>query len=140
MGLDNGFILHTKSGDTVEIAYFRKYYELDRWVNQYIEPVDSNRTLFNITKENLEELERELAPTILTLDKLPMTDINYYDDCGYPEEYIRAMYGQRFDPVDSTSAFAGAKAVRLYHRVLMMLALFDLNPKDEIKLTFYSSW
>lgn len=140
MGLDNGFMLHIKDDEKIEIAYFRKFFELDEWVHMHVKACDNDQTLFEITKADLEKLERDLAPTVLILDKLSMRNVNYYDDNGYPEEYVIEMYGQTFNPADSTSAFAGAKAVRLYHSVVAMLNLFELNPDKDIKLSFYSSW
>lgn len=140
MGLDNGFILHTKNGEEVELAYFRKYYELDEWGRQHFDAIDTGKTLFYVTYEHLVCLEKELASTILILSKLSPAKIHYYDDTEYPEKYVSEMYGQTFDPATSQSAFAGNKAMTLYHTVVLLEDILEMNKDKEIKITFYSSY
>ena len=142
MGLDNGFVGHFKQHPQAEItlAYFRKYYDLDRWVIGHCQPVDPSDPFdVIVSKEDLEALLREIEPIAEALQGYTLNQISYYDDNGYPQDFIEKFYEAQFSPVSTSTSFAGYKLIKLYRNVLNMLEIIEENGTD-FYITFYSSF
>ncbi|MBQ8806279.1 MAG: hypothetical protein IJZ68_07500 [Bacteroidaceae bacterium] len=153
MGLDNGFQLRSKkTGKTVDLFHFRKYYELAEYFRSFkmlpkFDGTEGASYLYPVTEENLTELKRQLQPIYDTIVKLPENTISYYDEMGYPQKYTKLFYGNDFDPTSSQSAFAGAKLIRLYQRVNSLLEVLDNfkyacynDTDDTYEIIFYDSY
>ena len=86
MGLDNGFLIKKENDSNfkLEIAYFRKFYELDDFIRSRSEKI--NDFLFKIDYELLKELKEELQPTINVLIQIPERLLHKYDDSVYPKK------------------------------------------------------
>ena len=126
MGLDNGFCIYKKgfknSGDEhIEIAYFRKFYELDSFIRDTCTTIGSDfEDAFIVSVCDLLKLQAELEPIMKVLNKIPMRLIDKYDENGYPQKYkfdSVELSDERFNPTESSSSFAGYKTVKLYHAV-----------------------
>lgn len=158
MGLDNGFILrHNESKVECEIAYFRKYYELDTWIRQnteHTEPDELGNWVWKIDKNALESLKNYIKPIYDVLILVESGLINKYDDEGYPKSLIKKLeavaYDNSFNPISSESSFAGCKLIHLYQSITQMLEIIDNNKNyapdaDRTKMKdwsieFYSSF
>lgn len=142
MGLDNGFVGHSKKHPDVEItlAYFRKYYTLNDWVMKHGTAFDENNPYeVAVSKENLEELLRLIEPIAEALQGYTYNQISYYEDNGYPQEIVEKFYEEEFSPVSTNVTFAGHKLIKLYRSVLCMLEMIEEN-SDDFYITFYSSF
>ena len=154
MGLDNGFILrHTESKVECEIAYFRKYYELDTWINQNAKSIDEKTDYeYYIDKNVLESLQNYIKPIYDVLILVEPGLISKYDDEGYPKSLIKKLeavaYNNPFNPISSESSFAGHKLIHLYQSIMQILEMININKvvlDDETKMkdweiVFYSSY
>lgn len=142
MGLDNGFILKNDKLDiSIELAYFRKYFELDDYVRCHATRKPEEEEIYLIDLDFLTSLQNQITPIYEQLVKIPTPLIAKYDDSGYPEKYDKYFYGNDFNPRDSGSAFAGAKLMRLYRRVDTMIELFENRlPSEDWYIEFYSSY
>lgn len=142
MGLDNGFIIKNKQDSNLklEIAYFRKFYELDDFISSKSEKIDDFN--YKVSYEVLKELKEELQPTIRVLIQIPERLLHKYDEAmNYPKKYkleSDELIHDEFNPVMSQSAFAGWKALRLYNAVCVMIDL--LNDNEDYYIEFYSSY
>lgn len=137
MGLDNGFVLRSNSSQTlsIEIASFRKYYELNSWMCRHCNEFDNSS--FAVPNDVLIELEQDIENIARELLKLSDSQIDYYEDNGWPQELEEKFYGREFDPICSHSAFAPHKLVRLYRTVLCIRDILENN--SGVYITFYSS-
>ena len=156
MGLDNGFQLRNKkTGKTVDLYHFRKYYELADYFRGFkmlpkFDGTDGESYTYPVNAENLTALKQVLEPIYNTLIKLPANTIAYYDEEGYPEKYRKLFYTNDFDPTSSQSSFAGAKLVRLYQRIDSLLEILDNSrftwyndeehQEDAYEIIFYDSY
>lgn len=142
MGLDNGFELRERGNPSlnIEVAYFRKYYELDDWVRRNARRLDGDGEYFEITKSDLNKLLEEISPIVEIIGRYTYEKIAYFDDTGYPQCLVEKFYTKDFDPTSSQSAFAGNKLMRLYRSVLCMLEILDINPGNDYYYRFYSSY
>lgn len=147
MGLDNGFVIKSKKDNTeVEIAYFRKFFELDDFIADNSKLPASGTPgyyVYNIDLDILKSLLEELYPTIQVLIKIPSRLINKYDEYGYPNKYglnKEEFIGDIFNPITSRSSFAGAKALRLYSAVDTMISFLADSLNEDYYIEFYSSW
>ena len=79
MGLDNGFLIKKENDSNfkLEIAYFRKFYELDDFIRSRSEKI--NDLLFKVDYEVLKELKEELQPTINVLIQIPERLLHKYE-------------------------------------------------------------
>ena len=141
MGLDNGFLIKKENDSNfkLEIAYFRKFYELNDFISSRCDKV--NDFYYKVGYGVLEELKEELLPTIQVLIQIPERLIHRYDDSTYPKKYkldSDELISDEFNPITSTSAFAGWKALRLYNAVCVMIDL--LNDNENYYIEFYSSY
>lgn len=141
MGLDNGFLIKKENDSNfkLEIAYFRKFYELDDFIRSRSEKI--NDLLFKVDYEVLKELKEELQPTINVLIQIPERLLHKYDDSVYPKKYkldSDDLIHDEFNPVTTSSAFAGWKAIKLYTAVCTMINFLDDNKGYYIE--FYSSY
>lgn len=141
MGLDNGFLIKKENDSNfkLEIAYFRKFYELDDFIRSRSEKI--NDFLFKVDYELLKELKEELQPTINVLIQIPERLLHKYDDSVYPKKYkldSDDLIHDEFNPVTTSSAFAGWKAIKLYTAVCTMINFLDDNKGYYIE--FYSSY
>lgn len=145
MGLDNGFTLRSRANPEEEIAniaYFRKYYELDDWMRLHCKKRDKNEEFeWEVTLEDLEDLRRYIETVAKEVIKLDQKDLDYYDNYGYDESLGRQLcLSNDFCPVDSKSMFPGTKLIRLYHAVNVMCEILDTNRNSNVFITFYSSF
>lgn len=64
MGLDNGFILHSKEnpGVSIYMATFRNFYELDGWITSNCSRVDEDISSYLVSEEQLRNLLSEIEP------------------------------------------------------------------------------
>lgn len=142
MGLDNGFLLRSKKHDgfEVELAYFRKFYELDEWCMSRCKHVSSFEVV--VTEDDLEQLKSEISPIVKELQKLDEGKLLYYEENGFPKKYMTQFYGEEFDPVCSRSYCAGLKTLHLFRCIDCMLDILNHNYdiKDDIYIVFYSSF
>lgn len=141
MGLDNRFMGHFKNHPEVEIsiAYFRKYFNLDNWMLRHCSPLNPDDPYdVIVTKENLEALLREIEPIAEELAKFNYNQISYYEDNGYPQDFVERFYDTEFTPSCSDTFAAGHKLVKLYRNVLTMLELLEDN--EDFYITFYGSF
>lgn len=142
MGLDNGFLLRSKKheGFEVELAYFRKFYELDDWCTRRCKRVSDYEVL--VTEDDLIKLKEEISPIVKELQKLDEGKLLYYEENGFPKKYTTQFYGQEFDPTSSRSYCAGWKTLHLFHCIDCMLDIMQHNYdiKDDIYIVFYSSF
>ena len=138
MGLDNGFVLRSKSNQnlSIEIASFRNYYELNSWMCHRC--VEFDDPSFAVPDDVLIELEQDIENIARELLKLSDSQIDYYEDNGWPQELEEKFYGKEFDPTHSHSAFAPHKLVRLYRTVLCIREILENN--SGMHITFYSSY
>ena len=141
MGLDNGFLIKKENDSNfkLEIAYFRKFYALDDFIRSRSEKI--NDLLFKVDYEVLKELKEELQPTINVLIQIPERLLHKYDDSVYPKKYkldSDDLIHDEFNPVTTSSAFAGWKAIKLYTAVCTMINFLDDNKGYYIE--FYSSY
>ena len=141
MGLDNGFLIKKENDGNfkLEIDYFRKFYELDDFIRSRSEKI--NDLLFKVDYEVLKELKEELQPTINVLIQIPERLLHKYDDSVYPKKYkldSDDLIHDEFNPVTTSSAFAGWKAIKLYTAVCTMINFLDDNKGYYIE--FYSSY
>lgn len=141
MGLDNGFLIKKENDSNfkLEIAYFRNFYELDDFIRSRSEKI--NDLLFKVDYEVLKELKEELQPTINVLIQIPERLLHKYDDSVYPKKYkldSDDLIHDEFNPVTTSSAFAGWKAIKLYTAVCTMINFLDDNKGYYIE--FYSSY
>ena len=141
MGLDNGFLIKKENDSNfkLEIAYFRKFYELDDFIRSRSEKI--NDLLFKVDYEVLKELKEELQPTINVLIQIPERLLHKYDDSVYPKKYkldSDDLIHDEFNPVTTSSMFAGWKAIKLYTAVCTMINFLDDNKGYYIE--FYSSY
>ena len=141
MGLDNGFLIKKENDSNfkLEIAYFRKFYELDDFIRSRSEKI--NDLLFKVDYEVLKELKEELQPTINVLIQIPERLLHKYDDSVCPKKYkldSDDLIHDEFNPVTTSSAFAGWKAIKLYTAVCTMINFLDDNKGYYIE--FYSSY
>lgn len=142
MGLDNRFMGHFKNHPEVEIslAYFRKYFNLNDWMLQHCAPVqEDNPYDVIVTKGNLKDLLKEIEPIAQELNKFNYNQISYYEDNGYPQEFVERFYDTEFTPSCSNTFAAGHKLVKLYRNVLVMIEMLEDNEED-FYITFYSSF
>ena len=65
--------------------------------------------------------------------------ISYYEDNGYPQEFVERFYDTEFTPSCSNTFAAGHKLVKLYRNVLVMIEMLEDNEED-FYITFYSSF
>lgn len=130
MGLDNWFRIKSKKDEKVdfEIAYFRKFFELDTFIRCCGKVIEDN-TVFEVSLENLKALKEELLPTIQILIQIPERLLLKYDDNGnYPKKYklhSEELVHDEFNPIYSTSFAAGIKAMRLYNAVCVMINILE---------------
>ena len=97
MGLDNGFQLREKkTGKTIDLFHFRKYYELADYFRGFKmlpkwDGTEGDSYEYAVTTENLTALKQMIEPVYVTLAKLPENTIAYYDEEGYSEnlEYCK---------------------------------------------------
>ena len=141
MGLDNGFLIKKENDSNfkLEIAYFRKFYELDDFIRSRSENI--NDFLFKVDYEVLKELKEELQPTINVLIQIPERLLHKYDDSVYPKKYkldSDDLIHDEFNPVTTSSMFAGWKAIKLYNAVCTMINFLDDN--NGYYIEFYSSY
>ena len=141
MGLDNGFLIKKENDSNfkLEIAYFRTFYELDDFIRSRSEKI--NDLLFKVDYEVLKELKEELQPTINVLIQIPERLLHKYDDSVYPKKYkldSDDLIHDEFNPVTTSSEFAGWKAIKLYTAVCTMINFLDDNKGYYIE--FYSSY
>lgn len=142
MGLDNGFVLRNKKNNsTVEIAYFRKFYQLDDYV-RFNADGDSHSEEFILDRKFLVEFRDYLAPVCTALMAV-YDKIDYYDEEGYPREFKEKFYNHDFNPADPEgrySNFMGSKTLQLY----FFLDNYIKTNWDEVdenwELTFYRSY
>ena len=144
MGLDNGFILrHTESKVECEIAYFRKYYELDTWIKQNAKSVDEDYEYY-IDKNVLESLMNYIKPIYNILILVESGLIRKYDNEGYSKSLIKKLeavaYDNPFSPISSQSSFAGWKLIHLYQSIYQLIEIIDLDTKHNWSIYFYSSY
>lgn len=144
MGLDNGFIIRNKQDEkfSLEIGYFRKFYELDEFIRTNCNEVSPD--IFSVTVEVLEALKEELLPTVQVLIKIPQRLLEKYDFNGiYPKKYgfdnEEAIY-DTFNPHCSGSAFPGWKALKLYNVVCTMINFLNDDYEENHYIEFYSSY
>ena len=136
MGLDNGFVLRFKDNPSyeVELAYFRKYYELDEYFPNQGEDVI-------VSKEDLVKLQLYIEPIYKLLKSLPKYIVEDYDNMGYPETgRWRAFENNDFTPLCSQSAFAGIKLMRLYERLDGIIEILENDFSGKFEIYFYSSF
>lgn len=145
MGLDNGFIIkHNNTGASCDIAYFRKYYELDTWIRHNCEETYEGSEQFKITTESLDKLKNYIKPVYDVLIKVDEGLISKYDSEGYKSTVKARLdgnaYTNEFNPVNSQSEFAGWKLVHLYQSLCQMLEIIELNEHHDWLIEFYSSY
>lgn len=153
MGLDNGFILKSTKDENLklELAYFRKFFELDTFIRSTAKAKPDDEDVFEITVEVLKTLKEELYPTVKTLIQIPERLLWKYDEAGdYPKKYkltSAELAHDDFNPVYSTSWMAGVKAMKLYHAVEVMIDILqddDYQNMPEFSkgyyIEFYSSY
>ncbi len=154
MGLDNGFQLkHKKKDDNnassvgrsieipFEIAYFRKYFELDKWCMHHCKHIRDDEV--QITKDDLNKLWNTIEPIVKVLRALGDNKVLYYDENGYPKKYAMQFCGNDFDPTNSQSYAAGIKLLHLADCIGCMMDILEYNGDEEksiAEITFYSSW
>lgn len=142
MGLDNGFLLRSKKhkGFNVEIAYFRKFYELDEWCMKKCKHTGDYEVL--VEENDLVKLKEEISPVVKELQKLDEGKLLYYEENGFPKKYVTQFYGREFDPTSSRSCYAGLKILHLFSCIDCMLDIMqcNLDIKDDIYIVFYSSF
>lgn len=142
MGLDNGFVLRNKKNNcTVELAYFRKFYQLDDYV-RFNADGDSHNEEYIIDRKFLVELRDYLTPVCTALMAV-YDKIDYYDIEGYPKEFDAKFYCNSFNPVDPEgrySNFMGSKTLQLYFFLDNYIKSSWINAEDEWELTFYRSY
>ena len=156
MGLDNGFQLRSKkTGKTVDLFHFRKYYELADYFRKFqmlpkFDGTEGESYEYPVTEENLTALKHIIEPVYNVLVKLPENTVAYYDEMGYHQKYAKLFYGNDSDHTASQSAYAGAKLIRLYQRIQSLLEILDNSRftcyndeehKDEAyEIIFYDSY
>lgn len=143
MGLDNGFILRSNKSEEVqaEVAYFRKYYELDDWILSHCHDTYQDYKYERIvTRTDLEALLKEIEPIAEELNKYTYNQLSFYDDNEYPQEIREKFYNDDFAPFDTRSFAAGNKLVKLYRNILNMIEILEHNHDKDLFLTFYSSF
>jgi hypothetical protein len=70
-----------------------------------------------------------------------MKTVSCYDDNGYPKKYQEMFYDMEFNPVYSSSSFAGSKLLRLYERIQALLEILDgLDESADWEVQFYDSY
>lgn len=142
MGLDNGFLIKKENDSNfkLEIAYFRKFYELNDFISSRCKKINDFK--YKIDYEDLKELKEELQPTINVLIQIPERLLHKYDDSmNFPKKYnldSDELIHDEFNPVTTSSMFAGWKAIKLYNAVCTMLNFLDDN--EGYYIEFYSSW
>jgi hypothetical protein len=141
MGLDNGFVLKSKKNKdiAIEIASFRKYYELDRYVMAHGEKTEDEYEV-SVNAELLDKLSQKIEKIRDVLVRLPGNTVDKYDEEGYPEKYHAEFYGMDFSPCESQSAFAGHKLLRLYSRIECMKEILENDYEKDLYIIFYSSF
>ena len=86
MGLDNGFQLRNKkTGKTVDLYHFRKYYELADYFRGFkmlpkFDGTEGKSYNYPVNAENLTTLKQVIEPIYNTLIKLPANTVAYYDE------------------------------------------------------------
>ena len=132
MGLDNWFNIKSRKNETVnfEIAYFRKFYELDSFIRSCAKRVDpEDDYAYEVSLENLKALREELLPTVKILIQIPERLLLKYDEnYSYPKKYkldSEDLAGDDFNPLYSTSYAPGYKAMRLYNAVCVMIDILE---------------
>ncbi len=145
MGLDNGFIIkHKETGAECEIAYFRKYYELNCWVSQHCKRTENILEHYEISIDNLHDLRFYIEPVYNILIKLESGLVSKYDDEGYPAEVASGIeavaYGNEFVPSNSQSTFAGAKLIHLYQSLSALIEIYENDFSHDWLIEFYSSF
>lgn len=143
MGLDNGFELKQRSNSefSVELARFRKFYELDNWVGSNCNPVNQDfDDEFVITYQDLEDLENELSDAFKYLSGLTSSEVLYMEhNDSWPENIRMLNYDKHFDFTSSKSVYCSEKIKKLYMSVNSMMEILLINT-DDFYITFYSSY
>lgn len=143
MGLDNGFIIkHNSTGISCDIAYFRKYYELDTWVRQNCK--SKAEDIYAITEENIKDLQSYIKPIYDILIKIDDGLLNKFDDTVYNKSTVTKIeavaYNNEFNPLSTQSSFAGHKLIHLYQSLCQMLEIIELDEHQDWSIEFYSSY
>ena len=82
-----------------------------------------------------------MQPIINVLIQIPERLLHKYDDSVYPKKYkldSDDLIHDEFNPVTTSSVFAGWKAIKLYTAVCTMINFLDDNKGYYIE--FYSSY
>jgi hypothetical protein len=149
MGLDNGFVLRNKiTGDKTSLFHFRNYYELANYFRQFDmlpkhNDEDGESHEYEVTESVLTKLQQIIFPIYSVLIALPGNTVAYYDEVGYPQKYAKLFYSNSFNPIESSSSFAGRKLIQLYQRIDSLLEILDnLEPScyNPHEIIFYDSF
>lgn len=143
MGLDNGFVGHFKNQPELEIsiAYFRKYFSLNDWMLHNCLPLNLDQPYeVVVSKDNLDALLKEIEPIAEVLQGFTSSQISYYEDNGYPQDFVEKFYEQEFSPASSSTFAAGHKLIKLYRNVLCIKEILEDNDDGNFYITFYSSF
>lgn len=151
MGLDTGFLLKNKqTGATIEINYFRKYFELRDWIVRNCQGIDateySEHFEFLVTYENFKELEKLIERYAIPYSQLNADEIELLEE----EDIVPARFeqiavfqnfgGNEFNPRSSRSVFPIRKLLRLYHFVNTVIDAMLDNLWDDYDIIFYQSY
>lgn len=142
MGLDNGFILHSKEnpGVSIYMATFRNFYELDGWITSNCSRVDEDISSYLVSEEHLRNLLSEIEPIAKVFSGMDDSRIAYYEDNFYTDDIEMQFYDRPFCPVGSGTSFVVFKILRLWHTLKTILEMLDEDYDDDLYLTFYSSF
>ena len=151
MGLDTGFLLkHKQTGATIEINYFRKYFELRDWVVRNCQGIDateySEHFEFLVTYENFKELEKLVERYAIPYSQLDKDEIELVEEEGIVPSRFKdiAVFvnpnGNYFNPRNSMSAFAVRKLLKLYHFVEMVIDAMSYHLWYDYDIIFYQSY
>lgn len=144
MGLDNGFVLRRRSDPnfSLELASFRKFYELDAYLAS-VHDVE-------VSEEKLESLINFLQPVIDTLRIYTDSELNYLEDNNsWPESLARELYGNAFSPTTrDTSYLTWRKAYKTRKLYMNLVTIRDMmselcwteEAKKDYYIEFYSSY
>lgn len=147
MGLDTNFILKNKqTGATVEINYFRKYYELRDWIVDNCKAIDSDRFNFLVTYKNFLTLEKLIERYAIPYSQFNADEIELFEE----EDIIPARFehmavfqnfgGNEFNPRSSHSAFPIRKLLKLYHFVKAVIDAMSNGLWEDYDIIFYQNY
>lgn len=142
MGLDNGFILHSRKIPDLEVcmATFRNFRELDNWITQHCSKTSEESPCCLVNEEDLNALLFEIEPIAKAFAPYGDGQISYYDDHGYPENLVMEFYNKEFSPAESGTSFVVYKIIKLWHTIKTMLEILEEDYTEDWYFIFYSSF